>query len=267
MTVALFELTGKTALVTGGAQGIGKAICKAFAEAGARVMVGDIAVEEAARTAAELAAIQPGCAHVALDVASAESAEAALEETLRQFGRLDILVNNAGINTARDRVTIERFSLEEWRRVLSVDLDGVFLVSRPVVRHMQAAGGGRIINIASVLGIVPARLQSAFVAAKAGVVNLTKSMALELAPDGILVNCIAPGSTLTEGTRQLFYGADAAYNEKVQSLLSHIPLARPGETEEIAAAAVFLAAPASSYITGVVLPVDGGWTAGYIRDW
>ena len=267
MATKLFDLTGKTALVTGGARGIGKAIATAFAEAGARVMVGDIDTAEVAQTAEELTALQPGCAWTPLDVTNQASIAAALETTLQQFGKLDILVNNAGINTNQDRVTIEQYPDATWEKILAVDLDGVFWMSKPVVAHLKATGGGRIINIASVLGMVPARLQSAYVAAKAGVIALTKSMAMELASDGILVNAIAPGSTLSEGTRQLFYGASAAFNEKVQSLLSHIPMGRPGEPEEIAAAALFLAAPASSYVTGIVLPVDGGWTAGYIRDW
>ncbi len=113
---------------------------------------------------------------------------------------------------------------------------------------------------------MPLRLQSAFVAAKAGVVNLTKSMAIELGSAGILVNAVAPGSTLTDGTRQLFYGDDGIFRESMQELLAHIPLGRPGDVEEIAHAVLFLAAPESSYVNGHVLVVDGGWTAGYMRN-
>ncbi len=132
---------------------------------------------------------------------------------------------------------------------------------------MLGSGGGRIVNISSIAGLVPLRLQSAFVAAKAGVANLTRSMAIELGSKGILVNCVAPGSTLTRGTEALFYGPDGAYTEKAASLLAHIPLGRPGTTAEIANAVLFLVAPESSYVNGAVLVVDGGWTAGYVRDW
>ena len=131
---------------------------------------------------------------------------------------------------------------------------------------MKAQGGGRIINIASIAGLVPLRLQCAFIAAKAAVVNLTKGMALELGPAGILVNGIAPGSTLTEGTRQLFYGADGTFHSRVQQMLDHVPLGRPGTTDEIAVAALFLADPENSYMNGHVLVVDGGWIAGYHRE-
>jgi NAD(P)-dependent dehydrogenase (short-subunit alcohol dehydrogenase family) len=123
------------------------------------------------------------------------------------------------------------------------------------------------VNIASIAGLVPLRLQSAYVAAKAGVVNLTRSMALELGPMGILSNCVAPGSIITRGTRELFYGPEGDKTEVAKSLLSHIPLGRPGTPEEIAHAVTFLVSPEASYVNGAVLTVDGGWTAGYTRDW
>jgi len=131
---------------------------------------------------------------------------------------------------------------------------------------MIAQKSGRIIHIASIAGLVPLRLQCAFVAAKAGVVNLTKAMALELGPHGVLVNGIAPGSTLTEGTRRLFYGDDGTFRHAVQRMLDHVPLGRPGTPEEIAVAALFLADPENSYMNGHILTVDGGWTAGYARE-
>ena len=150
--------------------------------------------------------------------------------------------------------------------IVGVDLKGVYLVSKSVIPVMRSQGSGRNINIASVVGLVPLRLQSAFVAAKAAVVNLTKSMAIELGAEGILVNAIAPGSILTEGTKQLFYGEDGKFKDSVNRLLEHIPLGRPGTPEEVAYAVLFLAAPEASYFNGAVLAVDGGWTAGYARE-
>jgi NAD(P)-dependent dehydrogenase (short-subunit alcohol dehydrogenase family) len=184
----------------------------------------------------------------------------------RELGGLDILVNNAGTNTLQHRVNLDEFPRAEWDRLLAVDLTGLYVVSQAGARVMRQRGGGRIINIASVLGLVPARLQCAFVAAKAGVVNLTRAMALELAPYGILTNAIAPGSILTDGTRRLFYGEDGKFRHAVQQMLAHIPLGRPGSPAEVAHAALFLAAPESSYVNGHVLTVDGGWTAGYLRE-
>lgn len=256
------DLRGKVALVTGAAGGIGRAIASALAASGARVAYADLNLE-AARECAQ--AVPHACA-VHMDVTDETSVAAAVDAVLAKEGRLDILVNNAGINTMAHRVNIDAFPPAEWERILRVDLTGLYLVSRAVIPHLKQADAPRIINIASVLGIVPARLQCAFVAAKAGVVNLTRAMALELGSQGILVNCVAPGSILTAGTEKLFYGADGKFTEKVQGLLSHIPLGRPGTCEEIANAVLFLAAPESSYINGAILPVDGGWLAGYIRD-
>jgi NAD(P)-dependent dehydrogenase (short-subunit alcohol dehydrogenase family) len=258
------NLDGQVALVTGAARGIGCAIASALAANGARVAYTDIDIE----TAKQAAANAPGGrgAALELDVTDAAHVEAAIAWILADWGKLDIVVNNAGVNTLKHRVPIDGFPRQEWDRILAVDLDGLFVVSQAAARVMRPRGSGRIINIASVAGLVPLRLQCAFVAAKAGVVNLTKAMALELGPHGILVNAIAPGSILTDGTRQLFYGEDGTFKDSVQRLLAHIPLGRPGTTEEIAHAALFLAAPESSYINGHILTVDGGWTAGYTRD-
>lgn len=256
------DLQGQVALVTGAAGGIGQAIARTLAANGARVVYADID-GDAARACA---AATPGAMAVRMDVTDEVDVESAMVDVMRACGRLDILVNNAGVNSLVHRVNIDQFPLAEWERILKVDLTGLFLVSRAGVRRMAEGRGGRIINIASVLGLVPARLQSPYVAAKAGVVNLTRSMALELGPQGIRVNCIAPGSILTEGTKKLFYAPDGKFSERVQALLAHIPLGRPGNCEEIANAVLFLAAPESSYINGAILPVDGGWLAGYIRD-
>jgi NAD(P)-dependent dehydrogenase (short-subunit alcohol dehydrogenase family) len=163
-------------------------------------------------------------------------------------------------------VNIDSFPAEEWDRILRVDLTGLFLVSKAASRRMLQRKSGRIINISSVMGLVPARLQCAYTAAKAGVVNLTRTMAIELGSQGILTNCIAPGSILSEGTKQLFYGENGQFNDRVQAMLAHVPLGRPGQPEEIAHAVLFLAAPESSYFNGAIIPVDGGWLAGYSRD-
>jgi NAD(P)-dependent dehydrogenase (short-subunit alcohol dehydrogenase family) len=256
------DLSGKVCLVTGAARGIGQAIADAFAANGGRVVYTD--VDEA--SACEAAARAPGATGRGMNVTRTEEIETALAWIVEKFGRLDIVVNNAGVNTLAHRVTIDEFPREEWDRILGVDLTGLYEVSRHSARVMSAQGSGRIINIASIAGLVPLRLQCAFVAAKAGVVNLTKAMALELGPRGILVNGIAPGSTLTDATRQLFYAEDGTFRDSVKQLLAHIPLARPAEVREIAVAALFLADPENSYMNGHILTVDGGWTAGYARD-
>ena len=257
------ELDGKVALVTGSAQGIGQAIADTLARNGARVVYSDLDADRAA--AASHAG--GGCLGFALDVGQPDSVVAGVARVLQEFGRVDILINNAGICVpAAERKTIDEYSLEAWDALLRIDLTGLFLMSREASRAMKTQKSGRIINIASVLGLVPARLQSAYIAAKAGVVNLTKSMALELAPHGVLVNAVAPGSTQTQGWQTWIRDAGSEAQDLHAKLMSHIPLGRPGTTQEIADAVLFLAAPESSYITGHVLTVDGGWTAGFSRD-
>ncbi len=260
-------LEGRGAIVTGGANGIGKAIVHALIENGAHVAIVDIDAQAGTQTAQEMLNSGGACIFVEADVANPEQMDAAANNIATELDSIQILINNAGINTKSERVPIHQYTLEDWHRILEVDLTGVFVVSRAVIPHMLKKTSGRIVNISSIAGLVPLRLQSAFVAAKAGVANLTRSMALELGPKGILVNAVAPGSTLTRGTKALFYGPDGAYTENAESLLSHIPLGRPGNVEEIAAAVLFLVAPEASYINGAILTVDGGWTAGYTRDW
>lgn len=256
------NLQDKVALVTGAAGGIGQSIASTLAANGARVVYADINLTEAS----QLASATPGAIAVHMDVTDEANVEAGMAEVAERLGGLDILVNNAGINTMAHRVNIDQFPTAEWDRILRVDLTGLFLVSKTGAKLMLPRNAGRIINIASVMGLVPARLQCAFVAAKAGVVNLTRAMALELGSQGVLVNCIAPGSILTEGTKKLFYSEEGQFSERVKGMLAHIPVGRPGTCEEIASATLFLAAPESSYINGAILPVDGGWLAGYIRD-
>jgi NAD(P)-dependent dehydrogenase (short-subunit alcohol dehydrogenase family) len=248
-------------LVTGAARGIGQAIADRLARNGSVVYYTDLVLAEA-----QAAAAATGSRALKLDVTRIADVAGAVQQIAAECGRLDVLVNNAGVNTMAHRVTIDQFPREEWDRILAVDLTGVYEMSKAASAVMRAQKSGRIINIASIAGLVPLRLQCAFVAAKAGVVNLTKAMALELAPHGVLVNGIAPGSTLTEGTRKLFYGDDGMFKESVQRMLDHVPLGRPGTVDEIAVAALFLADPENSYMNGHILTVDGGWTAGYTRD-
>lgn len=256
------QLSQQVALVTGAAGAIGQSICQALAANGARVVCADINFEGAKRLADSL----PGAMPIEMDVTHEIQVEATIAQILSAFGRIDILVNNAGINTLAHRVNIDTFPTEEWERIVKVDLTGVFLVSKAVSRQMLTQQSGRIINISSVMGLVPARLQCAYTAAKAGVVNLTRTMAIELGSRGILTNCIAPGSILSDGTKQLFYDKSGQFSDRVQAMLSHVPLGRPGVPEEIAHAVLFLAAPECSYVNGAIIPVDGGWLAGYSRD-
>lgn len=257
-------LEGKRALVTGAAQGIGEAIARTLAANGARVAFTDVNGELAKRTASEV----DGAIAVTMDITKKESIDYGVAEVVKEFGGIDILINNAGVNTAKHRVNIDKFPLEEWQRIVDVDLTGTYLVTQAVSNVMIGQGaGGRIVNIASSLGIVPVRLQCAFIAAKGGLVHMTKGTAIELGPHNILVNCVAPGSTLTEGTKGLYYGENASERERADRLLSHVPLGRPGSCDEMAHAVLFFCAPESGYITGQILAVDGGWTAGgFFRD-
>ncbi|UCI28746.1 SDR family NAD(P)-dependent oxidoreductase [Mesorhizobium sp. B2-8-5] len=255
------NLSDRVALVTGAAGAIGSAIAKRLSDNGAAVVVADIDMAGAERVAAGLCNAR-ACA---LDIRDGQSVDAAIARVCEQYGRLDILVNNAGVNTLAHRVTIDEFPAEEWDRITGIDLDGLYIMSRAALAPMLAAGrGGRIVNIASVVGLAAMRLQSPFVAAKAAIVHLTRSMAIELGAQGILTNAVAPGSVMTALTAKLFYGDDGKFAGRTQEFLAHVPLGRPAQPEEIAEAVLFLASPAASYINGQVLAVDGGWTAGYM---
>ena len=259
------DLTDKVVIITGAATGIGKACATMMLKNSARVIIADVNEPEGKKTEAELSSLGE-CIFIHTDVSNSKSVENLVESVASKFKRIDIFVNNAGINVIRNRVNIDEYSLADWKEILEVDLNGVFYCSRAIARVMIKQKSGKIINIGSVFGNVPARKQIAYIAAKAAVHNLTKAMALELAPYGINVNAVAPGSILTQGTKELFYGKDAAQAQMVQQMLSHIPLGCPGDPEDVANAVLFLSGEESKYITGHILVVDGGWTGGYSRD-
>ena len=259
------DLNGKVVIVTGGGGAIGSAMCKRFAENGAKVVAAGRTLSKLETVVGEIKAAGGDAAAITVDVADRDSAVELVTKTVETFGRLDCLVNNAGINGGPDqRKRIHEYDDDLWQRIINTDLNGVYYCSKPAIKQMIAQGeGGSIINIGSIVGLTPLRLQCAFTAAKAGVFNLTKAMAMELAPDNIRVNGIAPGSIMFEGTRALFY------SDKVKSegILSHIPQHRAGDPDDIAYMTCFLAdEKVSGYMTGSVVTIDGGWICGYTRD-
>lgn len=256
------DLDGRVALVTGAATGIGKACADVLAENGATVIYSDRDAERAAETA------RGKGTPLRLDVADREGIQAAVAEATDRFGRIDILVNNAGIGVkAEDRHTIDSFPEKAWDDVLAIDLTGLFLVSKAVIRGMKARRSGAVVNIASITGIVPLRLQSPYIAAKAAVINLTRGMAIELATAGVRVNGVAPGSCATEAWHAWMNDPLSQTDGLLEKQVATIPMKRPGTPREMAQGVAFLASDAASYITGHTLVIDGGWTAGYARDW
>ncbi|MGE3538152.1 MAG: glucose 1-dehydrogenase [Candidatus Tectimicrobiota bacterium] len=246
-----FDLTGKVAIVTGGNGGIGLGIAQGLARAGAQLVV---AARHAAKNAAAVRTLQDlgvQAISVSTDVQSETSVALMVQATLEAFGQVDILVNNAGINI---RKAPQDYTLDEWLQVVNTNLTGVFLCARAVYPHMHRAGGGKIINIGSMTSIFGSSVAPAYSATKGGVVQLTKSLAIFWAQDNIQVNAILPGWIHTDLTAPT---SEARYN----SIKARIPHGRWGEPDELAGAAVFLASRASDYVTGVALPVDGGYTS------
>lgn len=255
-----FGLQGKSAIVTGGALGIGYAIAARLLEAGAKVLVGDLDPAAAETAAARLAA-GPGrdAARVAwmrTDVASTEAGPALVARAVESFGGVDILVNNAGIYPLAPALEM---TPEFFDRVIAVNLRGTVFAAQAVGRQMVAqARGGRIINIASVDGFHPSMVGlAAYDASKGGVVMFTKNFALEMAPHGVLVNAIAPGGVDTDGVRKM-QGLPPPKPEDPPLPLPTVPLGRMARPDEIATVAVFLASPAANYMTGEIVVVDGG---------
>jgi len=256
----LFDLSGKGAIVTGGAVGIGKSIALRLAEAGAGVTIADMNLDVAVQTVEEIRRSGGKAKAVKTDVNNVTDAKKAVQKTVEAFGRLDILVNNAAVYPPS---LILDMSQEIWDKVLDTNLRGVFITSQAAAREMIDKGhGGKVINIASVEGLHPAPYLGHYDSSKGGVIMLTKAMALEWAPHGILVNTIAPGGIETPGLDDLlshFTSPDGDVAETKQYHVSRTPLGRMGEPDDIARVALFLASGAAAYMTGSLLVVDGGF--------
>jgi len=243
---------GAVAIVTGSGQGIGRAIALALAREGASVVIVDWNENTARDVAAEINAAGGKSIALQVDISDADQVGSMVQQTLKAFGRIDILINNAGVGHVKLFLSI---TLEEWNRVLAINLTGQFLCAQAVARVMLRQGAGRIVNVASISGERGSTGRAAYGAAKAGVILLTKVMAVELADKGIAVNAISPGPTETDQVRQCH---DDATRAAYQSVL---PLKRYASPSEIANAALFLASSDSSFVTGHILNVDGGFGA------
>jgi NAD(P)-dependent dehydrogenase (short-subunit alcohol dehydrogenase family) len=249
-----FRVDGKVALITGGARGLGRTMAMALAEAGADVALAGrtvAACEEAATGITEATGRRARA--FAVDVTKADDVERLAARVEAQMGGVDILVNNAGTNI---RGPIEQLTEADWDAVVDTNLKGPFLCARAIGPRMVKRGWGRVINLASVLGVIALAGRAPYASSKAGVINLTRVLALEWAGTGVTANAICPGAFATEMNRQLL--EDPA---KYQEFVKRIPMGRWGELDELAGAVVFLASDASTYVTGSALFVDGGWTA------
>ncbi len=250
----LFCLKNRVALITGGTKGLGRSIAEGLAAAGADVVVCSRSSDEAARVAAQIAQ-SSGRRTLGLrcDVTSEGQVKELVDRTVRDLGKIDILVNNAGINV---RGPIEDLKLEDFHKVLETNVTGPWLCARAVVPHMKRAKYGRIINVSSTLGSIALPNRTPYASSKGAVSQMTRVLALELAPYGVTANAICPGPFLTEMNASI-----AQQPKTLQDLVGATALGRWGELHEIQGSAIFLASEASSYITGSLLFVDGGWTA------
>ena len=249
-----FDLTGKAAIITGGSKGLGEAMASGLASAGADVLVTSRHEEEAHAVAKQIAAgFGQRAIGMAADVTSDSDLQAMTQRALDQFGRIDILINNAGINI---RGPIDELSYDEFKAVPDVNVNGIWLATRAVVPHMKQRKYGRIINMASTLGVVGISNRTPYANSKGAVVQMTRALGLELAPFNIMVNAICPGRFLTP------MNIPIAEDEQTKKfIVGAVALERWGEMKEIQGAAILLASDAASYMTGSLLTVDGGWTA------
>jgi NAD(P)-dependent dehydrogenase (short-subunit alcohol dehydrogenase family) len=252
------RLAGKVAIITGGGVGIGRATCRIFAEQGCAVGVLDVDGAVAHACAEEITAGGGRAIALQADITVLDDTTRAVTVIEEAFGGLDILVNNAGVI---GRGTVETTDEAEWHRVLGVNLTGVFLMSRPAVPAMRRRGGGSIINVSSAAGLAAWYDQAAYDASKGGVVNLTRSMALDLAVDGIRANCLVPAHVVTPMSENFIAAGGAEARAARERTLAAIPMGRFCQPEEIAQGAVFLASDESSYATGSTLVIDGGYLA------
>ena len=249
----MFDLKGKVALVTGGNGGIGLGMAQGLADAGADVVIAARKAEKSKAAAAALAKRGVRTAVVEVNVADEGSCRAMVADAAKQMGRIDILVNNAGINI---RKPPETYSVSEWRDILSINLDGAFYCSQAVYPEMKKAGGGKIINIGSMMSLFGAPLTVAYAASKGGIVQMTRGLATAWAKDNIQVNSILPGWIDTELTQRARVDIEGL-NE---SVLARTPAGRWGKPEDFSGIAVFLASPASDFVTGTAIPVCGGFS-------
>ena len=248
---ALFDLSGQVALVTGGNTGLGQGIALALAKAGADIAVAGIVPAE--DTAAQVRALGRRFIDIQANLMSVEPIPRIVEETLSGLGRLDILVNNAGLIRRADAV---EFSEQDWDDVMNVNIKSAFFMCQVAGRHFIANGGGKIINIASMLSFQGGIRVPSYTASKSGIAGITRLLANEWGAKGVNINAIAPGYMATDNTAQL--RADA---ERSKAILDRIPAGRWGEASDLAGAAIFLASRASDYVNGAIIPVDGGWLA------